>query len=61
MLFNALKTIAGLLTLTRRRKLLHHPHLIINGVILEKVNQHCHFGLVINKYLIFEDHIKIYA
>ena len=47
MIFNALKSLA--LTLTRKRKLLHHPHLTINGVILEEVNQHCHLGLVINK------------
>ena len=49
MIFNALKTLA--LTLTRKRKQLHHPHLTINGVILEEVNQHCHLGLVINQSL----------
>ena len=49
MIFNSLKSLA--LTLTRKRKLLHHPRLTINGVILEEVNQHCHLGLVINKSL----------
>ena len=56
MIFNALKSLA--LTLTRKRKLLHHPHLTINGVILEEVNQHCHLGLVINKSLTWENHIN---
>ena len=56
MIFNALKSLA--LTLTRKRTLLHHPHLTINGVILEEVNQHCHLGLVINKSLTWENHIN---
>ena len=56
MIFNALKSLA--LTLTRKRKPLHHPHLTINGVILEEVNQHCHLGLVINKSLTWENHIN---
>ena len=56
MIFNALKSLA--MTLTRKRKLLHHPHLTINGVIPEEVNQHCHFGLVINKPLTWENHIN---
>ena len=46
------------LTLTSKRKLLHHPHLTINGVILEEVNQHCHLGLFINKSLTWENHIN---
>ena len=56
MMFNALKSLA--LTLTRKRKLLHHPHLTINGVILEEVNQHCHLGLVINTSSTWENHIN---
>ena len=56
MIFNALKSLA--LTLTRKRKLLHHPHLTINGVILEEVNQHCHLGLELNKSLTWENHIN---
>ena len=56
MIFNTLKSLA--LTLTRKRKLLHNPHLTINGVILVEVNQHCHLGLVINKSLPWENHIN---
>ena len=51
MIFNALNSLA--LTLTRKRKLLHHPHLTFNGVILEEINQHCHHGLVT-----WENHIN---
>ena len=49
MILDALKPQA--LTLPKKRKLLHHPHLTINGVILEEVNQHCYLGLVIKKSL----------
>ena len=54
MITNALKTLV--LTLTRKRKLLHHQHLTINGV--EEVNQHCLLGLVIKKSLTWENHIN---
>ena len=56
MIFNALKTLA--FTLTRKRKLFHHPHLTINGAILEEIDQHCYLGLVINTSLTWENHIN---
>ena len=56
MLFNFIKTV--ILTISRRKKSLHHPELVLDCSTLQEVDQHCHLGVVFNKSLTWDSHIE---
>ena len=56
MLFNFIKTV--ILRISRRKKSLHHPELVLDCSTLQEVDQHCHLGVVFNKSLTWDSHIE---
>ena len=56
MLFNFIKTV--ILTISRRKKSLHHPELVLDCSTLQEVDQHSHLGVVFNKSLTWDSHIE---
>ena len=55
MLFNFIKT--AILTISRRKKSLHHPELVLDCSTPQEVDQHCHVGVVFNKSPTWDSHI----
>ena len=56
MLFNFIKTV--ILTISRRKKSLHHPDLVLDCSTLQEFDQHCHLGVVFNKSLTWDSHME---
>ena len=54
MLFNFIKTV--ILTISRRKKSLHHLELVLDCSTLHEVDEHCHPRVVFNKSLTWDSH-----
>ena len=54
--FNFIKTV--IFTISRRKKSLHNPELVMDCSNLQEVDQHRHLGVVFNKSLTWDSHIE---
>ena len=54
--FNAKKTVYTIIS--RKKNKIDYPNIVLDGVIIQKVNTHCHLGISISSDFTWEEHIR---